>query len=75
MNVKSDMIKSAKSAIVYVRKVDVSDLPQDVQEQLNDAGTAYSVHTANGESLALVSDRDLAFRLAKDHGFSPVSVH
>jgi hypothetical protein len=37
--------------------------------------TLYSVHTADGERIALVGDRDLAFAAARQHEMNPVSVH
>ncbi len=61
--------------IVYVRPVAVSDLPQDVQEQVGDTELIYAVHDENGERLALVNDRKLAFVLARQNDFTPVNVH
>ena len=62
-------------AIVYVRPVAVSDLPPDVREAANGADTLYAVHSAEGERLALVRDRGLAFMLARQNDLAPVSVH
>ena len=61
--------------IVYVRKVSVSDLPEDVQDQAEGAEELYAVHAADGERLALVKERKLAFILARQTDFSPVTVH
>lgn len=61
--------------IVYVREVAVSDLPQDVQDQVEGAEVLYAVHSADGERLALVKERKLAFSLAREHDFAPVPVH
>ena len=61
--------------IVYVRPVDMEDLPDAVQEQIGDAEDIVSVHDASGQQLALVAGKGLAFALAREHGFSPVSVH
>jgi len=61
--------------IVYVRKVSVSDLPEDVQDQAEGAEELYAVHAADGERLALVKERKLAFILARQNDFSPVTVH
>lgn len=66
---------AAKSDIVYVRPVDVSDLPKDVQDQAEGAAQIYAVHAADGARLALVKDRALAFVLARQNDFAPVSVH
>ncbi|KPA20940.1 hypothetical protein shim_28560 [Shimia sp. SK013] len=61
--------------IVYVRPVEIADLPVEVQDQVEDGETLYAVHDADGERLALVKDRKLAFMLARDHDYSPVAVH
>ena len=61
--------------IVYVRAVNVADLPEDVREQAMGNETLYAVHTAEGERLALVRDRRLAFILARQNDMEPVAVH
>ena len=43
--------------------------------QVGDAQVIWSVHGADGRQLALVADRKLAFHLAREHDFTPVSVH
>ncbi|MRU14860.1 DUF1150 domain-containing protein [Roseovarius sp. A21] len=61
--------------IVYVRAVKVADLPEDVREQAMGNETLYAVHSAEGERLALVRDRRLAFVLARQNDMEPVTVH
>ncbi|WP_135505933.1 DUF1150 family protein [Roseovarius aestuariivivens] len=61
--------------IVYVRAVKAEDLPEDVREQVGGLETLYAVHTAEGERLALVKDRKLAFLLARQNDMTPVTVH
>lgn len=65
--------------IVYVKPVAVADLPSDMQEEIQEqtgiTGTIYSVHDADGQQLALVADRQLAFQLAQQHDYAPVAVH
>ena len=61
--------------IVYVRSVAVSDLPREVREAADGATELYAVHSAQGERLALVKNRDLAFMLARQNDLAPVSVH
>lgn len=68
-------LPAAERAIVYVRPVPVADLPTEVQEQIGDLATVYSVHRSDGEQVALVADRKLAFTLARQHEMVPVSVH
>ena len=61
--------------IVYVRPVNVADLPEDMREQAMGSETLYALHTADGERLALVRDRKLAFILARQNDMEPVTVH
>ncbi|MGI9370086.1 MAG: DUF1150 family protein [Ruegeria sp.] len=68
-------INTEGDRIVYVKAVDVADLPQDLRDQAGDLDHLYAVHDANGQQLALVADRKLAFVLARQHDFSPVAVH
>lgn len=72
-----DEVKGAAIApnIVYVRSVAVADLPEEMQGELQGQRTIYAVHNAEGERLALVQDRNLAFALARQHDFAPVAVH
>lgn len=68
--------------LVYVRTV----LAREVQDELvdDDTGalidipgdtTLYSVHAADGQRIALVGDRALAFAAARQQEMNPVSVH
>lgn len=61
--------------IVYVRPVAAVDLPQEVQAQLGGLDHLYAVHAPNGDRLALVKDRWMAFALARQNDMAPVSVH
>lgn len=62
------------SRIVYIRSVEPSELPAEARAQAGDA-PLYAIHDAVGNRLALVADRDLAFRVAREHEMSPVSAH
>lgn len=75
MDVKYPHLPEAENRIVYIRPVAVAELPKEVQAQLGDMKTVYSVHGENGEQLALVADRLLAFALARQHDKTPVNVH
>ncbi len=67
--------KKTERPIVYIRKVAVQDLPQDVQDKAKGLTSLYAIGGENGEQLALVRDRDLAFVVARQNDFRPVSVH
>jgi hypothetical protein len=78
MDTKYDLDETAQAGakpIVYVRPVAVKDLPREVQEQAMGAEELYAVHTEDGQRLALVRNRDLAFLLARQNDMAPVHVH
>lgn len=66
---------SSGPRIVYVKTVAVGDLPKDMQASAEGRDHLYAVHDAEGEQLAVVTDRNLAFVLARQNDFSPVAVH
>ena len=63
------------SNLVYVRPIEKSELPDDVQSSLETVSQVYSVHGENGEQVALFTDLDLVFSLAKEYNFRAMSVH
>lgn len=75
MDTKYDFGADAQQAIVYVRPVKVTDLPEDVRAQAAGLDTLYAVHSEEGEQLALVRDRKLAYVLARQNNMVPVAVH
>ena len=75
MNVKYPGMSDVGVPIVYIRAVKVLDLPDDVQEQADGLETLYAVHRPDGQRLALVKDREMAFALARQNDLTPVAVH
>ncbi len=76
MNTKYDFDNAApEDRIVYVREVAVAELPDELQAELSGVEHLYAVHDGNGERLALVKDRRMAFALARQNDLAPVSVH
>lgn len=75
MNTKFEDLPEATGNIVYIRRVDMDSLPDEVREQAPGLESLYAVHGIDGERLALVKDRDMAFFLARQNDLSPVSVH
>ncbi len=67
--------KEPSDRIVYVKAIDVADLPDEVRDEIGDLEQLYAVHDSEGQQLALVADRKLAFTLARQHDFAPVAVH
>ncbi len=74
MNTKFDL-KDLDRDIVYVKPVQVADLPDDMKEQVGDLVTLFAVHNVDGEQLALVANRKLAFHLARENDMQPFTVH
>ena len=64
-----------EARIVYVRPVAVETLPDALRAQVGTIETLYAVHDASGERIALANNRNLAFALAREHHFAPVSAH
>ena len=75
MNRSYDFGPETNDRIVYVRPVATKDLPQDVQDQVGETTTVFAVHNSEGERLALVRNRHVAFMLARQNDLAPVSVH
>ncbi|MDP0925907.1 DUF1150 family protein [Paracoccus onubensis] len=75
MDSKFDFHDNVAENTVYIRQVATNTLPQELQEQLSDVDNLYAVHDAEGERLALVRDRKMAFMLARQNELTPVSVH
>ena len=75
MDTRYPLPESDTQPIVYVRPVEVADLPDDVQRELHGAKQVYAIHHEEGERMALVTDRTLAFVLARQNDLTPVSVH
>lgn len=76
MDVKFNGFPEGGSRIVYVRPVKVADLPAEVQAHAGGLQTIYALHDAtDGDRLALVRDRALAFALARQNDMAPVNVH
>ncbi len=75
MDAEFSITKEMQDAIVYVRPVMVSDLPEDVREQAQGLEMIYAVHNDKGERLALVQNKTMAFVLARQNNLTPVGVH
>lgn len=75
MDVNYPKLPTTGENIVYVKSVPLSDLPEDVQIQAEGMDHLYSIHTADGERIALVANRNVAFALARENDLSPVAVH
>jgi hypothetical protein len=67
--------------LVYVRPIKASEVLADTPIEivqgvaLDPEQTLYAVHRADGERLAVMTDRSSAVAAAIAHEFAPVSVH
>lgn len=75
MDTKFDFSGIDAEKTVYVRQVETSTLPREIRDQLGGIDSMYAVHDTDGERLALVRERSLAFMLARQNELTPVSVH
>lgn len=75
METKVNFLPEAEGRIVYVRPVAVADLPEDIREKADGLDRLYAVHRPDGERLALVRDREMAFALARQNDLAPVNAH
>lgn len=60
---------------VYIRSLDRDTLPEELRTATAGLPAPCSVHAPNGDRLAIVRDRRLAFILARQNDLSPVYVH
>ncbi len=78
---KKDFAGFGAPDLVYVREIRASDVLADVQVsaakglEIDPTQTLYAVHSADGERLAVMMDRETAFAAAVAHELEPVSVH
>ncbi|RMD48940.1 MAG: DUF1150 domain-containing protein [Alphaproteobacteria bacterium] len=75
MKTKYEFPETRGQPIVYVRPIKVEELPEEIRREIGPARTIYAVHDEEGQRLALVRDRNLAFVLARQHDYTPVNVH
>lgn len=75
MNTKYPNFEQTDDRVVYVRPVEVIELPEELRAQIEGTDRIYAVHDSDGQRLALVKDRALAFHLARQNDLAPVNVH
>ncbi|MDO5605948.1 MAG: DUF1150 domain-containing protein [Paracoccus sp. (in: a-proteobacteria)] len=75
MNTNINQKPELSGNTVYIRRVAIDSLPDEVRQQAPGLDSLYAVHGIDGERLALVKDRQMAFFLARQNDLAPVSVH
>lgn len=61
--------------MVYVKSISVDALPKEVQDQAEGLKELFAVHDAEGQQLALVANRKMAFALAVQNDYAPQPLH
>ena len=75
MHSKYDFSQFDTHDLVYIKTVEVTELPLDLQRQVGSDKTLYAVHKADGERVAVVENRALAYSLARDNDLTPMALH
>jgi hypothetical protein len=81
MMTKEDFKGLGAPDLVYVREITAADVLADTRLEdsrgllIDPDQTLYAVHSADGERLAVMLDRETAFAAAVAHELAPVSVH
>ena len=75
MHSKYDFSHFETDDLVYIKTVAVTELPLDLQRQVGPDKTLYAVHKADGERVAVVENRALAYSLARDNDLTPMTLH
>ena len=75
MHSKYDFSHFDTDDLVYIKTVAVTELPLDLQRQVEPDKTLYAVHKADGERVAVVENRALAYSLARDNDLTPMTLH
>ncbi len=74
METKINHMEIAERSI-YLKMIDVADLPEDVQTEVAEHDAVFAVHNADGEQVALVASRDVASHLAQANDMTLVALH
>ena len=69
---KTPFTEPKAKAIVYVRELAADEMPDELR---GTEARFFGVHDAEGNRLAVVPDRRVAFALAKQNDMRPLSVH
>ncbi len=78
---KQDFADLGAPDLVYVRAIKAADVLADAAVEpaseldIDPDQVLYAVHSADGERLAIMIDRETAFATAVAHELEPVSVH
>lgn len=74
MHTKQEL-KALAGKSIYLKLVDVADLPSDVQAEAGSLESLFAVHNAQGEQVALVASPAVASHLAALNDMTLVALH
>lgn len=63
-----------ENRIVYIRPIDAAEVPEAAASGVT-APRLYAIHDASGNRLAVLTDRDAAFFVARQNEMTPVHAH
>lgn len=67
--------KPNETKAVYVRALNVADLPHEIQKELGNLQTVYGIFDSEGTQLALVNGERLAYSVAREHDYQPQALN
>ena len=72
---KKQEFKALAGQSIYLKQLDVSDLPTDLQEEAGSLTELFAVHNAQGEQVAFVASPAVASHLAALNNMTLVALH
>jgi hypothetical protein len=61
--------------IVYVKEVDPSELPADIDLEMIDGERFFALHDVDGAQIAVAANLELAYHLARVNDLVPLTLH
>ena len=74
MQMKQEL-KNLAGNMIYLKPIDIADLPEDVRVDAGNLEEVFAVHNAKGERVALVATEAIASDLAAQNNMQVVSIH
>ncbi len=74
MQMKQEL-KNLAGNMIYLKPIDIADLPEDVRVDAGNLDEVFAVHNAKGERVALVATEAIASDLAAQNNMQVVSIH
>jgi len=74
MNTKFDLSEMGAN-IVYLKPMNLAELPDEVRAQAGDLEQIFAVHNGNGEQVAYIADLKFANHLAEENNVRIVTLH